>query len=69
MWVIVLIASVAILAAAIPGTWKSFPDALEYDRERLEKIGAHAERDDDCDHENLDILAPPRVGHRRRMDD
>ena len=37
MWVIVLIAGVAILAAAIPGTWKSFPDALEYDRERLEK--------------------------------
>jgi hypothetical protein len=37
MWAIVLVAGLAILAAAIPLTRKSFPDPIEYDRERLEK--------------------------------
>lgn len=37
MWVVVLIASAGILAAAILLTRKSFPQPVEYDRERLEK--------------------------------
>lgn len=37
MWIIVLIASLVILVAAIRGTLAGFPNAREYNRERLEK--------------------------------